>query len=149
MSVMPNVITVFLAAKWMPYSPNRWVDPKGDHWLIDPEANSQVVSSAIIKDLHQLQLPRASGHYDSLGIRGGINWEYTLRFVRTLRLKPIHYCIQAALETVMCAACWPAQRIHDIDNQFLLFTQDVLMALRPPLTPSGNAKRTRKLRMRQ
>ena len=118
MSIMSNVITILLAAKWMPYSPNRWVDPQGDHWLIDPEANSQVVSTAIIKDLHQLQLPRASGHYDGLGIQGGINWEYTLRFVRTLRLKPIHYCIQAALETVMCAACWPAQRIHDINNQF-------------------------------
>ena len=118
MSIMSNVITILLAAKWMPYSPNRWVDPKGDHWLIYPEANSQVVSTAIIKDLHQLQLPRASLHYDGLGIQGGINWEYTLRFVRTLRLKPIHYCIQAALETVMCAACWPAQRIHDINTQF-------------------------------
>ena len=117
---MSDVITIRISAKWMPYSPNRWVDPKGDHWLIDPEANCQVVSTAIIKDLDDMQLQRASGHYDGLGIQGGINWEYSFRFVRALRQKPIHYRLQAALETVMCAACWPAQRIHNINYQYQL-----------------------------
>ena len=68
LSIMSNVITILISAKWMPYSPNRWGDPKGDHWLIDPEANCQVVSTAIIKDLHDMQLQRALGHYDGSGI---------------------------------------------------------------------------------
>lgn len=74
---------------------------------------SSIVAAAIIQDLHNNQLVRASKHYNGYGIQLGIDWETTLRYVRTLRKIPSEYPQQAALETIMCAACWPAQRIHE------------------------------------
>ena len=117
--ILSNVIFILFQANWVPYAPNLWIDPNGTHWKLDPSVSSFAVSAQITKDTHASQLSEAAQHYDGKGIQEGINWDITLRHIRGLRQdkhkKHDNYNAICTLETIMCAGCWPANRVSSVN----------------------------------
>ena len=109
---------MILNAKWHPYALNRWIDQQGTHWIIDPSSSPTLVAAALVRDSFALSLPGAALHFNGKGIQDGVNWEYSLRHLRQLRKEPVFYSFACALESVLCGACWPADRIHSIHSSY-------------------------------
>ena len=116
--IMSNIICMLITLGWVPHAYNYWRDQNGNLWNWKALSNCKTLVYALIKTAHARQLSRAAQHHDGLGIENGINWDYTLRYVRALRKIPNLYSHRAALETIMSGACWPAARVASINPLF-------------------------------
>ena len=76
-----------------------------------------IVAAAINRDLFLKELDRAQHHYNGKGIGAGIHIDATLAVLRNLNND--NYASKCLLETVLSAATWPNERIHDeIDKEY-------------------------------
>ena len=116
--IMSNLICLIRSAKWQPYAIDRWIDPEGQHWVINAESSPNIVAAALIKAVLKSEMAEAAKHHDGKGIEEEINWEYTLRHTRSLRSNSSFYPLCCALETIQCGACWTNLRVSQIDPSF-------------------------------
>ena len=115
--LMSNVIYILLHARWDPRTFNLWVDKKGDNWIVrDWNFSPDIVSAAISSTYVDNALPTAALHYNGLGMQSGVDFENTLRHPRAIKLdNTTSFQYRAAIETIMAAGSWPADRIMSID----------------------------------
>ncbi len=111
--IMSNLIYLLLQAKWDPVSFRLWREPDGSEWAIAGEIiSADAVAAALIRSFLRLDLKTASAHYNGFGIQDGIDYHNTMNVTRGL--SPTSYPYKCALETILAAATWPAERIHEI-----------------------------------
>ena len=115
---MSNVILTLLAANWKPCHLDVWTDPDGCQWqLSDNSVSPNIVASAVAKSHLNKDLVKASLHRNGQGMAQGIDTSGTIAPLRTKAVAG-NYPLKAAIETIVSAATWPAQRIHDISPSF-------------------------------
>ncbi len=115
--IMTNLICILLKAKWIPQAMDCWIDPQGASWtmtgvLVSPN----IIATVINRDLFMGELKRAATHYNGKGIENGIHVNSTFAVLRNLKMN--NYNVKCLLETIISAATWPAQRIHDINPEY-------------------------------
>ena len=111
---MSSLIKLLLFLNWEPKSLDLWLSPQGDRWQVLDYRHSPVyLIQALVDTYNTKQFLRASKHYDSYGIQNGIDFEYTLSLLRTLKAKSQPPPSLNALETALCGACWSDSRVHD------------------------------------
>ena len=97
-----------------------WNDNQGTRWeLVDWEISPDAVASALTLAYFNLSLNSANGHYDGNGVNAGVDIDITLARVRNLSDRNNEQARhKAALETVIAGACWPADRIAAINDEY-------------------------------
>ena len=105
------MIYIIITCNWNPIAFNVWEDENGDLWaLTGGTVSPNVVASALIKAHFNTDLRRAASHYDGLGMLEGIDFHATMALMRSLSN---YYSYKCALESILSAATWPNQRVHE------------------------------------
>jgi hypothetical protein len=114
---MSNVIAILLKAGWVPTAFNVWRDESGSIWIMTgAKIAPDVVSRAINRCLTNIEMARAASHYNGEGLAQGMHYNATIAVLRSLDDKK--YNIRCILETILSAATWPAERVHNAFPEF-------------------------------
>jgi len=118
--ILSNVIYILIKARWKPIAYNAWRDEDQSLWVLTPgEVSPNAVTAAIVKATTRVELKNAALHYNGLGIQDGIDLDSTLSLTRSLdQSKPAQFQTKCAVETVLSAGAWPAERVHSIHPSF-------------------------------
>ena len=123
--IMHNVITWLYKLGWNPMSVDRWCSPNGDEYLMsDLNFPAHLIIFDIVDSYNAIKLKHASGHRNGKGIETAIDYSSTFCLMATKKVTN-NYPQKAALETVMAAAIWPNQRVHDAYPEVSSFAQGV------------------------
>ena len=106
---MTNVINMLLTLKWIPAHFNEWTDPRGDKWKLCLDSSPRELIRILISDFNSRELIRASSFRNGIGIENDISWPFTLALHKKVNND---YPQKCALETILCGACWPNERVH-------------------------------------
>ena len=108
---MANVIDLLFRVRWTPRGFNVWRDRNTQLWIMAEGSHApHIVANAIVEDLVRDKLDKASSHYPGKGLQHGVDWNISLSLLRAWA-KSDDYSSQCALETIMCGATWPGQRV--------------------------------------
>ena len=99
-----------------PLTFSEWLSPDGTTWSLPTSADFPFCPTPLLHALQDQAGLRlwagADTHFNEKGIRNGIEFEYTLNVLRKFR-KESAYDKAAALETILCGACWSPQRKYE------------------------------------
>ena len=108
---MSNVISLLCNLNWIPHSFNAWQAPNGDMWtLTDASVAPHIIAHKLIRAQSKQDLKLAAKHYDGKGLECGVEWFSTLSLIRASKTDEL-YALKSAIETVMCGATWPNERV--------------------------------------
>ena len=95
---------------------SEWVQPDGTTWSIPTQPGFKFHVAHLVhaaqKSASKLLWQPAVSHYNGAGLHDGISHAHTMKVLYHCR-KHDMYDRVAALETIMCAACWSPQRKYD------------------------------------
>ena len=125
--LMSSIIYLLLTFGWQPTSLLIWTDPQNATWHLEvgKPAPLSVIIDNIMSCFHAQQAVKATLHRNGAGLLTGADWDITLAPLRSTPKKdsdgdkqPLdsmkyHPRRKAALETLMAAATWPLQRVHE------------------------------------
>lgn len=113
---MSSMVASLYAIGWNPATFSAWFQPDGTSWSIPIQKGFQFCSAPLIHaaqdQVSALLWKSSSSHINGRGLHDGIAYGYTMNLLNKFRKEQI-YDKAAALETIMCAACWPPQRKYD------------------------------------
>ena len=89
------------------------------------------MSTLIIESRDQIEVDRASQHYNGLGMQGGVDWFATLRHfkkykekddepveeVEQIKVTPLSSQEFGALQSILSGATWPGTRVQSMDSE--------------------------------
>jgi hypothetical protein len=109
-----NMVATLYAIGFLPHSFSEWVSPDGIRWILPTSASFPFCPVPLV---HALQdhigkklWAEASTHVlNGKGLKHGIDYNLTICVLRNFR-KLLAYDKAAALETILCGACWSPQR---------------------------------------
>ena len=112
-----NMVASLYMIGWNPVSFSEWVQPDGTTWSLPTSSfflfhPPHVVRAAQDQAASMLWKP-AGLHYNGAGLSDGLAFSYSMHVLHSYR-KMLAYDKSAALETIMCAACWSPQRKFDV-----------------------------------
>ena len=116
--LLSNVVANLIHIGWNPVSFSEWVDPDGDTWSLGTsEDSAKSINPALLiykiqDSAAQILWSKASSHHLGAGLDRGFAFSYTMTILHKFR-KEKRYDWAAALETIMCGACWPPSRKAD------------------------------------
>ena len=107
--IMTNIINMLLTLNWKPTHFNEWTDRNGEKWKLCLDESPRDLIRQLISDFNDRELIKASSFRSAIGIEGNICWPFTLALHNKTN---IDYSQKSALETILCGACWPNDRIN-------------------------------------
>ena len=98
----------------LPITPILWYDHSGKDWRVAKVGGqTRHVIHKLVDDYNANRLRHIDDHHNAAGIAEGIDFPATLAVLYSKRVRG-NPSLKGAVETVLTAGCWTAQRIHDL-----------------------------------
>ena len=114
--LVSNVVASLYAIRWLPLTYFEWHAPNGVIWNIPSQLGFSFHDMHLIRSIQDDAVlshwAAAQHHYNGKGLASGFSHAYSMTLLRRWRKEKI-FDRAAALETMMCAACWSPQRRYD------------------------------------